>query len=272
MQEWELKPKEIKQKIGDMEWSYSRLSGFSGCAYAWYRAYICQEEGEENAFAQFGSLCHKCIEMFLNGELDIFTAAQWYQDHYSEYVTCDFPSNKYKDLGEAAYEAGLEYFNNISFDFNRYEVLGVEKEYHFKIGDYRFKGFVDALYLDKYTKEIIIRDHKSSHFRYLKNGEISKSNLDQFNHYVMQELIYSIPVIEEYGRVDFLSWNMFRDRREIKIPFDANKLEETKEWVINTIHQIEQELLWAPDNSKENSYFCNTLCNFRRTCPYRQIG
>lgn len=270
MQEWELTPEEIRKKLDEMEWSFSRVNAYGSCNYAWYLSYLEKQSGEENAYAQFGTLCHKCIELFLNGELDIFTAAQWYQDHYRDYVTCDFPPNKYTDLGQKAYDQGLDYFNNISFDFDRYEVLGVEKEYHFKVGEYKFKGYIDALLRDKQNGEIIILDQKSSSFKYLKDGSVSKSNQQQFDHYVKQEYIYSIPVLEEYGRVDWLTWNMFRDQKILKLPFEQNKLEETKQWAVDTIHQIEQEILWAPDDSK--SFFCNILCDHRNSCIYRPVG
>lgn len=261
-------PEEIRKKIDDMVWSFSRVNSFGSCDYAWYLSYIEKNEGEENAYAQFGTLCHKCIELFLTGELNIFTAVQWYQDNYSQYVTCDFPPNKTTDLGQKAYDQGLDYFSNIDFDFDRYEVLGVEKEYNFKIGKYNFRGFVDALYRDKETGEIIIQDQKTSSFKYLKNGEVSKTNREQFEHYIAQEYIYSIPVLEEYGRVDWLTWNMIRDQRKIKIPFDSQKLEETKQWAIDTIQQIEQEVLWLPDTSKQ--FYCHVLCDHKNVCIYRQ--
>lgn len=268
MQEYEKTPEEIRQKIDNMVWSFSRVNSFGSCDYAWYLSYVEEIQGKDNAYAQFGTLCHKGIELFLTGELDIFTAAQWYQDNYSTYVTCDFPPNKTTDLGQKAYEQGLSYFSNLDFDFDKYEVLGVEKECYFKVGKYNFKGFIDALYRDKKTGEIIIQDQKTSSFKYLKNGDVSKTNREQFDHYIAQEYIYSIPVLEEYGRVDWLTWNMIRDQRTIKIPFDPQKLEETKQWAIDTIQQIENEALWLPDNSK--SFYCNVLCNHKDICIYRQ--
>lgn len=267
MMEYDRTPAEITEKIKNMEWSFSRVSADS-CMYNFYLTYVEGDKGIENAYAQFGTICHKAIEKLLKNELSLFNIADWYEENYTNYVTCDFPPNKYTDLGQDRYEKGLSYFQNLMFDFNKYEVLGVEKEYHFNVGKYPFKGFVDAIYRDKETGEIIIRDHKTSSFKYKKDGSLSKTSLPTFEHYKMQELIYSIPVMEEYGRVDYLSWNMICDQHEIKIPYKKEEMEETVQWAIQSIEKLEQEVLWLPDNS--NSYFCSVLCNHRGICPYKR--
>ena len=268
MQDWELKPEEIKQRIDMMIWSFSRVNTLSQCPYAWYLKYIEEQEGLPNAYAQFGKLAHEVLEKYLKGELNMFTVSQYYQDRYPEMVTCEFPSNKYVDLDEKAYNQGLDYFNNLDFDFNKYEILGVERELNFKVGEYPFHGFADAIYRDKETGEIILRDHKTFSFKYLKDGSISKSKtyVDHFRDFRRQEYLYCIPLIEEYGKVDYLSWNMIRDQREIKIPFNEEEFKEAQEWCINTIKMAEQEILWLPDNSE--SYRCNVICDQRGICFY----
>lgn len=267
MQDFEMTPEEIKEKIDDMVWSFSRVSSGDSCAYSWYLSYVEEQESDPNAYAQFGTICHETLEKYLKGELDMFDVAEYYESHYPDVVTCDFPANKYKDLGQAAYDAGLEYFNNINFDFDKYEVLGVEQELNFNVGKYPFRGFADAIFRDKHTGEIILADHKTSSFKYLKTGEVSKTNAEQFKHYRYQEYLYCIPLIEKYGKVDYLSWNMIRDQKIIKIPFDKNEFKEAQEWCIDTIHQIEKEVMWLPDTSE--SYYCNVLCNNRSRCLYR---
>ena len=267
MQAWEMTPEQIREKLNsdDWEWSFSRVSVID-CLYGFFLHYIEENEGIENGNSQFGKAVHETMEKFLKGELDIFTAPQYYTERFQEMVTCDFPYNKYKDLKESAYESGLEYFNNLSFDFDKYEILGVEKECHFKVGEYKFQGYIDLLLKDKDTDEIIIVDHKTTQFKYLKNGDISKTNQEQFDHYKKQELLYSIPVIEQYGKVDYLAWNMIRDKKIIKIPFDKKEFKEAQEWAINQIHTIENESLWLPNT--ENNYYCNVLCGQRGICLY----
>jgi len=271
MDNWELKPEEIKKKLDDMEWSFSRIKTADSCDFGWYLQYLSglkKEELAPNAYAEFGTVVHNTCEKILKHEIDIFDAVDYYISKFNEIVVTPFPSNAHADLREKAYQSGLDYFSNLLFDFDRYEVLGVEKECHFKVGNYPFVGYIDALYRDKETGEIIIRDHKTTSFKYLKNGSLSKTSLPAFEGYKKQEYLYAIPVIEEYGKVDYLSWNMIRDRKEIKIPFVQEEFEETKEWAIANIQRIYDELLWLPDES--NSYFCNVLCSVRSYCPYRK--
>ena len=270
MQEYDLKPEQIQELINGWTWSFSRVNSLTQCLYEVYLHYVLGNPSDDNCWAQFGTLLHKGIEMFLKGELDIFTAAEWYKDNFDTYVTCSFPSNKYVDLRQKSYDDGLNYFNNISFDFDKYEILGVEKEYHFDVGGYPFVGYVDALYRDKTTGEVIILDQKTSSFKYLKNGEISKTSMPQFEEFKKQESLYAIPILEEYGRVDYLTWNMIRDQREIRIPFDKDYMNQTIEWAVNNIQAIKNELLWLPDNS--SSYKCNCICGQRSRCPYRPTG
>jgi len=268
MQEWEMKPEEIHEKIKKMTWSFSRVNSISSCLYSFVLHYVFGYEDAHNCWDQFGTLCHKVIEMILKGELDIFDAPQYYIDHYAEYVTCSFPSNKYVDLGEKTYQQGLDYFNNLSFDFDRYEVLGIEQELSFKVGTHPFQGYADAIYRDKETGEIILRDHKTASFKYLKDGSISKTNAKHFDEFKKQEYLYCIPLIEKYGKVDKLTWNMIKDQKIIEIPFNEAEYREAQEWAINNIHKLEEETLWLPDTSE--TYYCTNICGQRHDCFYHQ--
>ena len=267
MLEYEMSPEQIREKIDNMVWSFSRVNSASKCRYAWYKHYCEEDEGLPNAYAQFGTVCHETLEKYLKGELDMFTVSQYYQDHYPEIVTCKFPPNIDVDLGEKTYNQGLAYFNNLNFNFDKYEVLGVEKELNFKVGKYPFHGFADAIYRNKETGSIILCDHKTSSFKYLKDGTISSKDAEHYKEFRYQEYLYCIPLLEEYGKVDWLSWNMIRDQREIKIPFNKVEFEEAKAWCIKTIEELEQEVMWLPDTS--SSFWCNNICSNRDSCIYR---
>ena len=268
MEAWMMTPEEIQEKLQNMVWSFSRVNSISQCLAGWEKQYIEEQPGVENAYAQFGTTCHETIEKFLKHELDIFSASQHYQERYGELVTCNFPPNKYVDLGEKTFNQGLQYFNNINFDFNKYEILGVEKELLFKVGKYPFKGYADAIYRDKETGEIILRDHKTSSFKYLIDGSVSSVNMEHFTSFKRQEYLYCIPLIEIYGKVDKLTWNMIRDQKIIEIPFKEDEFKEAQEWAIKNIETVMNEVLWLPDNS--NTFFCNHLCSQRNSCMYRQ--
>ena len=156
--------------------------------------------------------------------------------------------------------------NNIDLILDDYEILGVEKEVHFKILDCDCIGYIDLLLRDKKTDEIIILDHKSASLKFKKNGEISKGDAAHFQEFKYQLYLYSDAVIREYGKVDYLEWNMFRDQKHIKIPFKQEEYKVAIKWAEDTLKEIREEESWFPN---PDFYYCNYLCNQRYCCPYK---
>ena len=143
--------------------------------------------------------------------------SQAYEDEFNEVIVHDAPPNQYTDIRQAYFDKGLAFFDNIDLQLEKYDVLGVEKEVRFQLGGKDFIGFIDLLLRDKATGQITILDHKSASLKFKKNGEVSKTDFQHFLEFKRQLYLYSIPVIEEYGKVDFLEWNLFKDQKSIRI-------------------------------------------------------
>ena len=254
--------------IDNMQWSFSRLNQFCQCPYAFKKQYIDCEEGESNALAEYGSVMHKVLEDYAKGEIDIFQLNEYYNYLFETAIEHDFPPNSYVDLRESYYNKGKEYLENINLELERYEILGVEKEVNFEIDSYKMIGFIDLLLRDKETGEIITNDHKSAQIKILKNGNVSKTDKAHFEEFKKQQYLYCKPIIEEYGKVDFLQWNLFKEQNFIKIPFSEREYEESLKWVTDTIEQIKNEVMWLPCS---NYFRCNNICNFRNDCEYKDL-
>lgn len=250
-----------------MTWSFSRLNSFYQCAYGWKLKYLECNEASPSFFGQYGSFIHKILEMYAKGELSIFEISQYYEEHFWMDVYKEAPFNRYEDIKQSYYEKGLEYLDNIDLVLENYEILGVEKEVKFKIDSYEMIGYIDLLLKDKQDGQIIILDHKSSTLKFKKNGEISKADEQHFLDFKRQLYLYSIPVIKEYGRVDYLQWNMFKDRKSIKIEWKESEYEEAIQWAYDTVKLIERETAWFPN---PQSYYCRNLCGHREICEYRE--
>lgn len=264
--------------ISTMRWSFSRLNSFDTCPYEWHKVYIdVTKEKDGSAMAQFGSLIHSILEKYAKDELDIFSLNQYYEDYFNEVITYEFPPNKYVDLRQKYYEQGLEYLNNINLDFERYEILGVEREINFDINGHDCIGFIDLLLRDKNTGEIVIEDHKSASIGILKSGAIAKKDREHFESFKKQLYLYAKPIIEEYGHVDKLKWNLFKEQRFIEIPFDQKEYEASIAWAADTINRIENETEWglnkefikAREENKYPPFYCMNLCSIRYHCPYK---
>ena len=259
---------ELDFLLDTMTWSFSRLNSFYNCPYEWKLRYIDCNKSENGFFGEYGSLIHKILEKYEKGELSLFELNDYYEEHFSESVPHDAPPNKYVDIKQSYYEKGLDYFNNIDLDLDKYEVLGVEKEVRFQIAGKDFVGYIDLLLKEKETGKIIILDHKSASIKILKNGKVSKSDQEHVREFIRQLCLYAIPVIEEYGHVDELWWNLFKDKNWLKMPFNKEDYDEAIQWAEDTLKLIETEKEWLPNNS--SSYYCNYLCGQRNNaCEYK---
>ena len=254
--------------IDTMQWSFSRINGFySNCRREWLEHYVKCEETCDSFDGQAGSVAHETLEAFFKGNISEVEMSQYFEDLYKKEVSiaCPYPN------GDTKFPKILEFFDNFSFNKDKYEVLGVEKKVKFKIGKYDCVGYIDLLLKNKGTDEIILCDHKSSTIKVLKNGNISKSAQEHFLAFKRQQYLYSLEVLKEYGRVDKLAWNMFKDNTTISIPWDEKEFNETLKWAEDTIIAIEKETEYP---ANPNYYYCSNLCSIRQnmTCPYKRLG
>ncbi len=258
---------ELDFLLDTMTWSFSRLNSYYNCPYEWRLHYLECNKSENGFFGEYGSLIHTILEKYAKGELSLFDLNQYYEKHFNESIPHDAPPNKYVDIRQSYYDKGIEYLNNIDLYLDKYEILGVEKEVNFKIGDKDFVGYIDLLARDKETNEIIIIDHKSASIKILKNGSISKSDQQHFLEFKRQLYLYSIPIIKEYGSVSKLKWNMFKDQKWIEIPWEQEEFDEAVQWAKDTLELIEKEVLWLPN---PDYYYCHYLCGQRNNaCEYK---
>ena len=147
----------------------------------------------------------------------------------------------------------------------------------FNIGNYDFVGCIDLLLGDKVTGEIIILDHKSASIGILKSGKIAKKDREHFEDFKRQLYLYSIPIIEEYGKVDKLKWNLFKEQKFIEIPWKEDEYNESIRWAEQTIKNIENETEWninkemieAQEQGKYPPFYCMNLCSQRFRCGFR---
>ena len=253
--------------LDTMTWSFSRLNSFYNCPHEWYERYVQYQKGENGFFGEFGGCCHKVLENYEKGKVSIFEISEEYERLFSEMVVHDAPPNKYVDIKQSYFDKGLDYFDNIDLDLENFEILGVEKEVRFKIADKDFVGYIDLLLKEKDTGKIIILDHKSASIKFLKNGNVSKSDQPHVREFIRQLCLYAKPVLEEYGHVDELWWNLFKDKNWLKIPFKQEDYDEAIKWAEDTIKLIENETEF-PCNP--DAYYCWNLCSQRNNaCPYK---
>lgn len=243
--------------IEDMVFSFSRLNSFHQCKYQFKLQYIDCLQGESNFFAEYGNFMHDILEKYANDKLEVYELSSKYKEDYFSVIEHLAPPNKFVDLNQSYFEAGLDYLDNFE-GFEEYKILGVEKECLFEINNIKLKGYYDLLVKDE-NGDLNIIDHKSS--------DPKSANSQKAKEYWAQMYLYSIPIKEEYGVYPKkLHINAFRKQQWFTIDFDEREIDKVKQWVVDTVKLIKKEENWLP---KSDSFFCNFICNFRNICEFK---
>ena len=264
-----MEEEEYRSDIDKMCWSYSRLGSFEHCKYSFYLKYIIGDNeeylAESNYYAEVGKFVHEILPMIFNGELTPDEAAQYYVDHYDDYVCYKVKES----IMDKTFEACANFFAEVDFSkLKDYNILGVELEISIKISGYDYIGFIDLLLEDKKTGDIIIVDHKSSGYPFRKDGKVLAKSKDNFELYKKQMYLYSHVVKEKYGKLPtIICWNHFKDGKVATIPFDQKEYETTLKWFTDTIQNIEREENFNPT---QDFFYCSNLCDFRNCCEYHK--
>ena len=247
-----------------MKWSFSRLSLYRTCAYAWFCQYILREDKQSNFYSEYGTFVHELLAEFYKGNITRDELLIYYITDFNSKVTSVIPSKTFDTMREKYYESGLKYIETFEpFQFK--EILGIEEEVHFKIDEYDFIGYIDMHGL-RDDDEIEIIDNKSKDLKPRSKRKAPTKTDNELDIYLIQLYLYCIPIYDKYGKYPkYLTFNCFKSGVVITEPFDIEKFEEAKDWAIRTIKKIEKQENWNPHL---DFYFCNNLCNARSDCEY----
>lgn len=183
--------------------------------------------------------------------------AEEYRAGFREAITQPFPPFP-RDLEDKYFNAGLAYFDSFAGFEDGWEIVDSEKKFSVDIGGYQVVGIIDLIMKNPETGEFMVIDHKS------KSLTSMRKELDTF---LMQLYLYAMYIKETYGVwPSILRFNMFKEGCNIDEPFREAMVEETKKWVLDTIHKIEQTTDFEVSQS---SYFCRWICSALDACPAR---
>lgn len=263
----------MEDKERKSRWSYSRTTCFGRCKYEFYLDYIVNDDAlylsEGNYYAEVGSYTHDILAKVFSGELDVEDAAKYFVDNYDNNVIYKVK----KSTMDKNFMAIAGYFADLDLDWMKdYEILGVELETKFKLDDYDFIGYIDLLLRDKRDGRIVVLDHKSSEYPFLKDGKsVKKKAKHSFELYKKQMYLYCHAVKQLYGEFPKeIAWNHFKDGGKLAtIPFNPDEYEESIGWFRQTLQEIEKEKDFEPS---PDFFYCTNLCNFRNSCDYREHG
>lgn len=239
-----------------MQYSYSKLTSFYDCPYAFYRNYQLHEKGENNLFASYGILVHSILERYAKGELKLEELKDEFISSF-ELEISDPIIMFGKDLTESYLEKGIYFFDNFK-GFWGLKPLEPEYKFEIELGNNTFVGIIDLILEDE-KGNIIIVDHKSSS-KFSKKDLKSKSK---------QLYLYAKAIYDKYGKFPIELWfNHFKNNHVEKIVFDKTFYDETVHWALETIEKIETCMEFKPNNN--DKFYCNYLCDYRNNCEYNE--
>ena len=200
---------------------------------------------------------------------------EYYDNNFDDYCKSEFDPER----REQYYAQGYEYLKDISnnLPLDNYEVLGVEQKIEFTLKEdrpgyeqkeYPVTGFIDLLLKNKETGGLEFRDHKSASMKFKRNGEPYQNYVEHWEHFKLQQYLYSIPYVEAGERVEALSWNMFRTKIIKRIPWMESEYKKAYYWALDQIHKLEEEKDWLPN---KDFFYCKNLCGYRNNCEMAQF-
>jgi hydrogenase maturation factor len=252
--------------LDTMRFSYSSVSLFETCPACFYKTYIEREDRSGNAFSDFGNVIHQTLEEYFKGNLESSQMKQYYIDNYNSFVKSEWP--RYPNgMAENYYKAGLNYFDNFSFDKSLYEVVYIEESVKTTHHGINLSVKPDLILKEKSTGDYILVDYKTAKIKKTKKDKAKQleSYLRQFYLYV-----YFLWLERQIEVKKIIIW-FIRDGKEIVEIVDAIKAQETIDWFEEVVNRIKLEEYWNHNNTKDSDYFCKQICGVRNKCEYGKL-
>lgn len=250
--------------LNDMTWSFSRLHTWEQCPYAFYLKYIEQRPGESNYYAENGKCIHEVFQTILTNQIPLEECTTLYSHKYD--LICE---KTRQSIMDNTYETCMDYLSVIDgIEKEKYQILGVELELPFKIGNYKFIGYADLVVKNKENEKILLIDHKQAPHFLKKDGTPLKSQITQFTAYKHQMYLYCKGLKECFDiQVDHLIWHHFKDQGKLTIlPFAKEDYEGTLKWAVTCIQNIQKDRRFKHHPS---FLLCSSLCDYRNDCEYQ---
>ena len=240
----------------NFKWSFSKLSTFETCPLSFQLQYLeyPKLEQQQNAWAEYGILCHSLLESYAKKELTSQQLSGEFKRRYPEEVIHSFPPWP-KGYAEKAFQQGVDYFDQFTGFGEQYEVVSSEEFFSIHIGKYPFVGILDLVLKDKDTESLIVIDHKT---------KSESSMMKEIETYRKQLYIYAAHVKNRYGCFpESIQFNMIKSIEPIIEVFNAEKYNETLLWAEDTIDIIMMEEEWK---ANPNAYYCRYICPVFQHC------
>lgn len=244
-----------------MTWSYSRVTAFDSCPYKFFLTHIKPCPQTPLFFSGYGSFMHELLADYYRGEKPGGALIRTYLTEFQGHISGRAPDNQ---VFSNYFQQGLSYLKGL--EMPKENILGVEKQVTFQVGNWPFIGYIDLLLQDRENGDVIILDHKSRALKPRSTRQRRTKSDEELDRYLRQLYLYSIPVEREYGVLpSFLAFNCYRSGSSIREPFSLSAYHAAKEWATRSIESIVHTENFSPHM---DYYFCRYICDVHDSCEY----
>jgi len=255
--------------IENIRFSYSSLTTYSTCPYSFRLTYLDKCDRISNFYGQYGNLIHDTMFQYFASNLDVFELSGYFTSKYDTVMLAPPPSYPI-GMEEKYKEAGLEFFDNFSFDKDLYDIILNEEKLEFEFDEgAMFVAKPDLVLFEKPTGKFLLYDYKTAApFRIDKRSGLETVDNKKLEGYYKQMYIYTYALRNyKFTPIDEIVLWFTRPDRKVTVPWNEDKEEESINWLHKMISKIRKDENFFPNNS--NSYFCLNLCSVRDSCEFK---
>jgi len=250
--------------VENMKFSFSSVTNFITCPHQFFLTYIQAEDRSGNWYSDFGSFMHLVLEKYFGNELDIMELAQFYEENYGSNVLSPPPPYP-AGIADRYYADGLKFFDDFSFDKEKYEVIHLEDSIETTYNNIKLIVKPDLVLKEKSTGIVYLVDYKTSDpFKYPSPGKKKLAEYRQQMYLYSYFINHTTDIKINKIKLWFVRLNRFEE-----FDYVEKDAEEVINWFYNGVLNIQVEEEFPPCDTKKNKFFCTQLCSVSQFCQYK---
>ena len=231
------------EKLGVVDFSYSRLDTYKQCPSKYFFSYITKEPRQFNPPAVLGNIVHEVLETTLEDgqSVDLNTLKTRYEEVFPEWDPDNIISQDLIQVGRVILD---EFYD--AHEGKKFNIYDKEMAFDFIIGLFRIRGFIDRV--DVVGNRVNITDYKTGKW------EVALKNVPQDLQLGIYALAVSLlfPDKEIYAELYYL-----RSGKKKGHLFTQEEIESVKFRIISDINKVINDMSFKATTNTHVCSYCD---------------